>query len=54
LPKGENPLDVDFERAKELTRKQLPMPITVYKGEGVQKGTGRFGPFIKWMDCLSM
>jgi DNA topoisomerase-1 len=19
-----------------------------YKGEGVQKGTGRFGPFIKW------
>jgi DNA topoisomerase-1 len=23
-------------------------PITAYKGEGVQKGTGRFGPFIKW------
>ena len=20
----------------------------MYKGEGVQKGTGRFGPFIKW------
>ena len=23
-------------------------PIAIYKGEGVQKGTGRFGPFIKW------
>ena len=23
-------------------------PIAVYKGEGVQKGVGRFGPFIKW------
>ena len=23
-------------------------PIAVYKGEGVQKGTGRFGSFIKW------
>jgi DNA topoisomerase-1 len=23
-------------------------PIAVYKGEAVQKGVGRFGPFIKW------
>jgi DNA topoisomerase-1 len=50
LPKGENPLDVDFKRAQELIDEKAiaDAPITVYKGEGVQKGTGRFGPFIKW------
>lgn len=50
LPKGEEPLDVDFERAKVLIDEkiQADAPIAVYKGEGVQKGTGRFGPFIKW------
>jgi DNA topoisomerase-1 len=30
-----------------LTRKAIAA-VTVYKGEGVQKGVGRFGPFIKW------
>jgi DNA topoisomerase-1 len=50
LPKGENPLDVTIERAKELIddKAQADAPIATYKGEGVQKGTGRFGPFIKW------
>jgi len=50
LPKGENPLDVTLERAKELIdeKAQADAPIATYKGEGVQKGTGRFGPFIKW------
>ena len=50
LPKGEEPLDVTLERAKELIdeKVQADAPIAVYKGEGVQKGTGRFGPFIKW------
>ena len=50
LPKGEEPLDVDLERAKILIdeKTQADAPIAVYKGEGVQKGTGRFGPFIKW------
>jgi len=50
LPKGENPLDVSLERAKELIdeKAQADAPIATYKGEGVQKGTGRFGPFIKW------
>jgi DNA topoisomerase I len=50
LPKGEEPLDVDLERAKVLIdeKVQADAPIAVYKGEGVQKGTGRFGPFIKW------
>jgi DNA topoisomerase-1 len=50
LPKGENPLDVSIERAKELIdeKAQADAPIATYKGEPVQKGTGRFGPFIKW------
>jgi DNA topoisomerase-1 len=50
LPKGEEPLDVSLERAQELIEEKLQAdaPIATYKGEGVQKGTGRFGPFIKW------
>jgi len=50
LPKGENPLDVSIERAKELIdeKAQADAPIATYKGEPVQKGSGRFGPFIKW------
>ena len=50
LPKGEEPLDVTLERAQELIdeKAQADAPIAVYNGEGVQKGTGRFGPFIKW------
>jgi DNA topoisomerase-1 len=50
LPKGENPLDVTLERAQELIddKAKADAPIATYKGEGVQKGTGRFGPFIKW------
>jgi DNA topoisomerase-1 len=50
LPKGEDPLDVTFERAKELIgeKEQADAPIGTYKNEPIQKGVGRFGPFIKW------
>ncbi|RKS25779.1 DNA topoisomerase-1 [Flavobacterium endophyticum] len=50
LPKGEDPLDVTFDRAKELIaeKEQADAPIGTYKNEPVQKGVGRFGPFIKW------
>ncbi len=50
LPKGEEPLDVDLERAQVLIDEKMlaDAPVAIYKGEGVQKGTGRFGPFIKW------
>jgi DNA topoisomerase-1 len=50
LPKGENPLDVTIGRAQELIdeKAQADAPIANYKGEPVQKGVGRFGPFIKW------
>ncbi|MCO6175339.1 type I DNA topoisomerase [Flavobacterium sp. NRK F10] len=50
LPKGEEPLDVTLERAAELIeeKKQADAPIATYEGKPVQKGVGRFGPFIKW------
>ncbi|MEW5674973.1 type I DNA topoisomerase [Flavobacterium enshiense] len=50
LPKGEEPLDVTFERASVLIqeKEQADAPIAIYKGMEVQKGVGRFGPFIKW------
>ena len=50
LPKGEDPLDVTFDRAKELIaeKEEADAPIATYKSEPVQKGVGRFGPFIKW------
>ncbi len=50
LPKGEDPLAVTKERAQELIDEKIKAdaPIATYKGEPVQKGTGRFGPFIKW------
>ena len=50
LPKGEDPLDVTMDRAQELINEkaQADAPIATYKNEGVQKGVGRFGPFLKW------
>lgn len=50
LPKGEEPLDVTLERAQELIdeKNQADAPIGQYKNMDVQKGVGRFGPFIKW------
>ncbi len=50
LPKGMDPLEVDMETAKELIeeKKRADAPIYVYEDLPVQKGTGRFGPFIKW------
>ena len=54
LAKGEDPLDVSFERAVEVIeqKKEAEKPIYHYKGEGVQKGVGRFGPFLKWNDMF--
>jgi DNA topoisomerase-1 len=50
LPKGEDPLDVSMERAQELINEkaQADAPIATYQNEPVQKGVGRFGPFLKW------
>ncbi len=50
LAKGENPLDVTVERAQEIIDDKLKAdaPIGRYRDIDVQKGVGRFGPFIKW------
>ena len=50
IPKGEDPLSVNQERAEEIIneKKIADAPIANYKGEPVTKGTGRFGPFIKY------
>lgn len=50
LPKGMDPLDVDMAFAKELIeeKKKADAPIYTYEDLPVQKGVGRFGPYIKW------
>lgn len=50
LDKGENPMSVDMERAQELIKEKqdADAPIGTYEGLPIQKGVGRFGPFIKW------
>ena len=50
LPKGMDPLDVDMDFAIQLIeeKKKADAPVYVYEDLPVQKGTGRFGPFIKW------
>jgi len=41
---------VSYERALEIIaeKERADAPIYTYKGHGVSKGKGRFGPFIKW------
>ncbi len=50
LPKGEDPLSVNLDRAIEIINEKniADAPIAEYQGLGVTKGKGRFGPFIKW------
>jgi len=50
LDRGENPMEVDLERAIELivAKQKADAPIGEYEGMPIQKGVGRFGPFIKW------
>ncbi|MHC5308989.1 type I DNA topoisomerase [Myroides sp. LJL116] len=50
LPKGEDPLDVTYERALELIKEKeiADAPIATFDDLPVQKGVGRFGPYLKW------
>ncbi len=50
LPKGEDPLTVELDDAIVLIKEKqkADAPIYMYKELPVQKGKGRFGPFIKW------
>jgi len=50
LPKGQDPLSIELQDAIELIKEKEEgdAPIYTYKNLPVQKGKGRFGPFIKW------
>lgn len=50
LDKGENPMSVDMDRAVQLieVKRKADAPIGNYQDLPIQKGVGRFGPFIKW------
>jgi DNA topoisomerase-1 len=50
LPKGIDPLDVSLEEAIAMVdeKNKADAPIGTYQGLPIQKGVGRFGPFIKW------
>lgn len=50
LPKGTDPLSVELDAAIVLIKEkeEADAPIYMYKELPVQKGKGRFGPFIKW------
>ena len=50
IPNGVSPLSIELNDALELikTKEQSEAPIYNYEGIDVQKGKGKFGPFIKW------
>jgi len=52
IPKSENPLSVDNDRAIAIIDEKInaDAPIAYYQDQPVTKGKGRFGPFIKWKD----
>lgn len=54
LAKGEEPADIDINRAIELikAKEKADAPIYHYEELPVQKGVGRFGPYIKWNDMF--
>ncbi len=50
MEKEDDPMEIVMDRAIELilAKVKADAPVAEYEGKGVQKGTGRFGPFIKW------
>ena len=50
LPKGMDLKDVNRDICIELIQKKLKedAPFGTYKDQGITKGAGRFGPFVKW------
>jgi DNA topoisomerase-1 len=52
IPRGEDPLLVDMDRALEIiqAKQAADAPVGEYEGIPVSKGAGRFGPFLKWGD----
>lgn len=53
-PKNIDPLTIDNEKAIAIINEKIDAdaPIATYQNMPVTKGTGRFGPFIKWNDLF--
>jgi DNA topoisomerase-1 len=54
VPKNEDPLTIDIDRAVEIIKEKIlaDAPVAMFDDLPVTKGTGRFGPFIKWNDLF--
>ena len=54
VPKNEDPLSIDKDRAIAIINEKIlaDAPVAHYQDLPVTKGTGRFGPFIKWNDLF--
>ena len=54
IPVGKSPTSITLEDAIILIEDKIKAdaPIHVYEGQDVQKGKGRFGPYIKWNDMF--
>ena len=54
LGRGADPLEVEYDQAVELIKEkqEADRPVMQYQGKPVQKGKGRFGPFLKWNDMF--
>jgi DNA topoisomerase-1 len=54
MPRTEDPLSMSMDRAVELfeEKRRAEAPIYTYKGLPITKGSGRFGPFIKWNEMF--
>ena len=50
LPKGADPFEFTLEEAIALihAKRKADAPVGTYQGISYTKGTGRFGPFLKW------
>lgn len=50
IPKGTDLSTVDIDRAIQLieAKKKADAPVGFYEEKPITKGTGRFGPYIKW------
>lgn len=50
IPRGTDLATVDTEKAIEFikAKQKADAPVGEYNGKPITKGTGRFGPFIKW------
>lgn len=52
IGRGTDPFSVTQEVAEKFIKEKMEAdaPVATYKGEPVTKGTGRFGPFVKYKD----